>query len=88
MSTDKKNDSHALNNFFLLHKDHELIKLKKGTHKEDVIKMFGEPYKITEGNNPRNKKHLFKISNGTSKDNCYEMLFLDDYLEWALKTRK
>jgi hypothetical protein len=74
-------------NLFLVRKGTEMIRLRKGMTKAQVKNVLGEPFSINEGNNPKNLKFIFKIIENSFRTESYELLFREDFLEWAIKTK-
>jgi len=51
---------------YLVELNGDLIRLKKGISKGELISILGEPYKIEDCKNPMNEKLIFRINNGRS----------------------
>ena len=81
----KKDVVLSLTKFFLVNTGDEIIKLKKGMNKTDVIKVLGEPQSINQGIGPNNQKLLFKLTGNNLKHIWYSILFKENLLEWSAK---
>ena len=74
-------------NFYLVKKGAEMIRLRKGMTKMQVKDVLDEPSSVNKGTNPKNLKFLFKFSEKGLPGESYEILFREDFLEWAIKIK-
>jgi hypothetical protein len=72
---------------FIVLRNNDILKFKKGTPVSEVLRIMGEPVEEKKVKNARNRKLVFKTRDGNLKENYYEVFFLNGILEWILKTR-
>lgn len=81
----KKNSIASVSNEYVINIMGELMRLKKGMSKEDVMSILGEPVKIESCTNPVNEKLVFKINNGKPVSTRYSVLFTNEQLVYVAK---
>lgn len=83
-----KKMSNKMSNFskqFLIHMMGDLVRLKTGMSKDDVISILGQPAKIETCKGLSNEKLIFKINSGRPKHISYSVLFTEEELVYVAK---
>jgi hypothetical protein len=77
-----------MNNFakdYLINFKGDLVRLKKGMSKHDVIAIIGEPLRIENCKSKLNEKLIFKVNNSQTISILYSVLFIEEELVYAAK---
>jgi hypothetical protein len=86
----RPNVRHALSpeKFFLVLNAGEIIKMKRGFNKEEVIQLLGEPNETRKVLSPGSFRLVYAFKEAGMRTNIYEMLFREHMLETVIKTKK
>jgi hypothetical protein len=63
----------------------EVVRLKKGMTRKEVISILGNPVKTENGKSKSNEKLIFRISISESKSGSYTVLFTREELVYIAK---
>jgi hypothetical protein len=81
----KQNKEGSVFTGFLVMRDGELLKLKKGMTKQEVILILGVPLRVEDCKSTANEKLIFKINNGNPTPVSYSALFTMEELVYVAK---
>ncbi len=65
----------------------DLIRLKKGMSKPDVISMIGKPLRVENCKSNVNEKLIFKVNSGHPVSVLYSVLFTEEELVYVAKLK-